>query len=432
MDTVKLKCIIYVGTKTIRRVVFREGKSMEKLNTFTLSEEDADELINKNYLSDKYINALINIIKAWQKDPGHFKTEEMCIYACSKFRTLPQKQLFEIKSRIYYETGLYFFVLSEALEKLYIQNLLPEFNDRNRYIISINTCTIDIHQLSPGNDIQTIHINSIGTSTLMKKLPKIQYEFSRKETMEYINYIKEEIIRAIECSNQKIDKSFSDVAVYLGGEISFLNEFRYDLAKNRIFRDKDHIYQISSSSFKYQSINRLFRFSLEDLEKRFINNRMFSGGWAYGMKACTLIAIALFDCLGVKIIIPSDYSILNGLFYKNFSNVVISGSLRRNAGVIQELISFFRKNDINVLSPNLDDAPMNKRDIMYEYYHMNAIKMCDTLIICNENDDGYIGEETLFDIGYAIANDKRIIAMKKPKNELFKLLPIEIGLYLGR
>lgn len=431
METVKLKCIIYVGTKTIRRVVFREGKSMEKLNTHTLSEEDAGDLIDNNYLSEKYINAIISIIKAWQRDPRHFKPEEMCIYACSKFRTLTEKQLFEIKSRIYYETGLYFFVLSEALEMLYIKNLLPDFNDRNRYIISINTCTIDINLLSPTNDIKTYHINSIGTSTLMKKLPKIQYEFNRKETMEYINYIKDELISALDNSNQKLESNFSDVAVYLGGEISFLNEFRYDLGKNRVFKDRDHIYQISTSSFKYQSINRLFQFSLEDLEKRFIGSKMYSGGWTYGMKACTLIAIALFDYLGVKTIIPSDYSILNGLFYKNFSNVVISGSLRRNAKVIKELTNYFQKNNINVLSPILE-GPMNKRNILCEYYHMNAIKLCDTLIICNENDDGYIGEETLFDIGYAVANDKRIIAIKKPKNELFKLLPIEIGLYLGR
>ena len=116
------------------------------------------------------------------------------------------------------------------------------------------------------------------------------------------------------------------------------------------------------------------------------------------------------------------------MHYKNFQNIVITGSKKKNGKEIEEWVQYFESKGINVYSPQIGNKK-NINKILEETYHLQAINQCDTLIVCNSENEGYIGDATLFDIGYALAKDKRVITTKKPIKDVFNLVAVEIGIY---
>lgn len=79
-------------------------------------------------------------------------------------------------------------------------------------------------------------------------------------------------------------------------------------------------------------------------------------------------------------------------------------------------------------SPQIESSEIID-EILEEARHLQAVNKCDTLIVCNTGNDGYIGDATLFDIGYALAKGKRVITTQKPSKDVFNLIAVEIGIY---
>ena len=116
------------------------------------------------------------------------------------------------------------------------------------------------------------------------------------------------------------------------------------------------------------------------------------------------------------------------MYYKNFENIVITGSKKVNGEEIEKWIEYFNFRGINVYSPQIgNDTDVD--EILEEARHLQAINRCDTLIVCNSGNDGYIGDSTLFDIGYALAKGKRVITTQEPSKDVFDLIAVEIGIY---
>lgn len=239
---------------------------------------------------------------------------------------------------------------------------------------------------------------------------------------ECIDKLKKRILKTI--NSEKMDLNLG-VAVYLGGEIDFLQALNYSLETNEVFEDEEHKFTISYESFYEQSIEKVLKKSQTDLNNEAVNLEL---AWKEGIKPCTLIAIALFQALEVKTIIPSNKKEFYGMHYKNFEKVVITGSKNVNGTEIEEWVEYFKSRGIDVYSPQIESSAIID-EILEEAGHLQAINMCDTLIVCNTGNGGYIGDSTLFDIGYALAKGKRVITTQKPSKDVFNLIAVEIGIY---
>ena len=137
-------------------------------------------------------------------------------------------------------------------------------------------------------------------------------------------------------------------------------------------------------------------------------------------------------------------SVICGLLRQEFRKVVICGSFQQNMKEIERLIKACRKRNIEILSPwTVDIVPetigtdfillegqelLNKRDSWrHKFDHMQKFIKADAIIVCNP--DGIIGKGTMFEFGFMVAHNKRIIFTNEPKG-LTIHFPYDVGVHL--
>jgi len=431
MQMVKRKFVIFVGKKTVNGMCFMNGCSPVSFPQRTLDEEDTEEFFRTDKLNERYINRLVEVINSFITifyDKG-CNLEEISIYAASEFRTsLSEDDTIYLKMKIFERTGVHSFILTKELEQLYIQNIIPMCQNA-RYIVRIMSTATIVYSINDYGEMRQFRFEKLGTAMITSLLSEIK-GIRRKlinamdEALinDCIDKLKRRISRNI--NTQKIDLK-QCMAIYLGGEIDFLKALKYDLDKNSIFNDKEHEYSITYDSFYEQSLEKVLKKSQDNLNNEAVDLEL---AWKEGIKPCTLIAIALFQLLGIKVIIPSNKKEFYGMHYKNFQNIVITGSKKKNGKEIEAWVDYFNSRGINVYSPQIENKD-DLNEILEEAHHLQAINQCDTLIVCNSSSDGYIGDATLFDIGYALAKEKRVITTQKPTKDVFNLIAVEIGIY---
>lgn len=136
--------------------------------------------------------------------------------------------------------------------------------------------------------------------------------------------------------------------------------------------------------------------------------------------------------------------VVEGLCRQEFRKVVICGSFQQNLKEIKRLMDVCHKKNIEVLSPwTVDVVPetigtdfillegqelFNKRDSWrHKFDHMQKFIKADAIIVCNP--DGVIGKGTMFEFGFMVAHNKRIIFTNEPKGMTIHF-PYEIGVNL--
>lgn len=425
------KFVIFVGKKTVNGMCFQKDSNPISFPQRTLDEEDTEEFFKSNELNDDYLNKLIEVINSFIsvfKEIG-CDLEEISIYTASEFgASLSENDIIYLKMKIFKETGVHSFVLTKELEQLYIRNIVPSCQ-KARYIVRIMSTATIIYSINEKGEMKSFRFEKLGTaiiSTLLQGIKSVRKtitnEMEESVIRDCIDKLKRKILKTIQ--NEQIDLNL-DTAIYLGGEIDFLQALNYSLEKNDVFQDEEHEYAISYDSFYEQSIEKVLKKSQADLNSEAVNLEL---SWKEGIKPCTLIAIALFQVLGVKTIIPSNKKEFYGMHYKNFEKIVVTGSKKVNGAEIEEWIEYFKSRGIDVYSPQVERNE-SIDEILEEAHHLQAVNKCDTLIVCNSGDDGYIGDATLFDIGYALAKGKRVITTQKPSKDVFNLIAVEIGIY---
>lgn len=425
------KFVIFVGKKTVNGMCFQKDSNPISFPQRTLDEEDTEEFFKSNELNDDYLNKLIEVINSFIsvfKEIG-CDLEEISIYTASEFgASLSENDIIYLKMKIFKETGVHSFVLTKELEQLYIRNIVPSCQ-KARYIVRIMSTATIIYSINEKGEMKSFRFEKLGTaiiSTLLQGIKSVRKtitnEMEESVIRDCIDKLKRKILKTIQ--NEQIDLNL-DTAIYLGGEIDFLQALNYSLEKNDVFQDEEHEYAMSYDSFYEQSIEKVLKKSQADLNSEAVYLEL---SWKEGIKPCTLIAIALFQVLGVKTIIPSNKKEFYGMHYKNFEKIVVTGSKKVNGAEIEEWIEYFKSRGIDVYSPQVERNE-SIDEILEEAHHLQAVNKCDTLIVCNSGDDGYIGDATLFDIGYALAKGKRVITTQKPSKDVFNLIAVEIGIY---
>lgn len=425
------KFVIFVGKKTVNGIYFQKNDNPISFPQRTLDEEDTQDFFKTNKLNETYLSKLIEVINSFISvfEEIGCSSEEISIYTASEFgASLSENDIIYLKMKIFKETGVHSFVLTKELEQLYIRNIVPNFQSA-RYIIRIMSTATIVYSIDDMGKMKSFRLEKLGTAivtSLLQGIPgvrkKIINEMEECVIQECIDKLKKRILKTI--NSEQMDLNLG-VAVYLGGEIDFLQALNYNLETNEVFEDEEHKFAISYESFYEQSIEKVLKKSQTDLNNEAVNLEL---AWKEGIKPCTLIAIALFQALEVKTIIPSNKKEFYGMHYKNFEKVVITGSKNVNGTEIEEWVEYFKSRGIDVYSPQIESSAIID-EILEEAGHLQAINMCDTLIVCNTGNGGYIGDSTLFDIGYALAKGKRVITTQKPSKDVFNLIAVEIGIY---
>lgn len=135
-------------------------------------------------------------------------------------------------------------------------------------------------------------------------------------------------------------------------------------------------------------------------------------------------------------------NMLEGLINQEFRRVVICGSFQQHLKEIGEIMKTLQKHNVTVLSPwTIEIVPetigtdfillkgqtplKNKRDAWrHKYEHMEKFRQSDAIIVCNP--DGVVGNGTMFEFGFMVAFNKRIIFIERPKDLV--PFPYEVGL----
>lgn len=140
-----------------------------------------------------------------------------------------------------------------------------------------------------------------------------------------------------------------------------------------------------------------------------------------------------------------DGDIILGLNKQEFRKIVICGSFQKNMKEIETLMELCAKNNIEVLSPwtcevvpetiGTDFILLKGQELYgardawrHKYDHMQKIAKADAIVVCNP--DGRIGQGTMFEFGYIVANHKRVIFTNEPSG-LTIPFPYEIGLRIN-
>ena len=430
MEFVSRKYVIYVGKRTINGLLFSQGSNPTSFSKKTLSDEVTSSFFQTNILDDKYLRALIGAINVFVTNYTKVcSKDEITMYASSEFnKCLSENDKTVLKMKVFSATGVHIFIMSQELEQLYISNLIPSFT-KPRFFLRITSTTTIIYYFNENGKMSQFRFDDIGSATLPRIIRnnfhlniKIEERIIKSDAEMYIQKLctmcNEKIIKF----KEEIQCGSSNILIYLGGEVDFMKAFDYELEPNKIFKDPEHEFQIEFKDFYEQSINNVISKTQSELSNIAFN---LEEAWKSGMKSCTLIALVICKMLECTTIIPSNSKEFFGMYYKNFKNVAITGSRERNYTDIKQLVRFFSNKGIKVNGTNFE----LKDETDAELQHLIAINECDTLIVCNS--DGYIGDSTLFDIGYAIAKGKRVIATNRPNTDVFKLIGVEIGLYGG-
>ena len=265
----------------------------------------------------------------------------------------------------------------------------------------------------------------VGVGTVLNDFPFLNEAYSKHTLREVVDSISKQLPGT---------KPATPVAIYNGGELTYMRLANYNLATNDIFSDPTHPCVISSGDFAARNEEIYQKISIKELENLMPDNPL----WIHGARACSAIAQAIVEKFQVEKLVPSDSNMIDGVIKQEYRSVVLAGSYRKHWSYISSIKQDLLRSGVKVLSPrfkNLKDPGVdfvrfegeeNMSPIELGRYHLDMIDNSDALIICDEG--GYVGASTLMEIGYAHGIGKRIIFTEKPEEYILQIMPAEIGL----
>lgn len=414
------KILIDVGSSTVK--VYK-ATSRKHCLLFTKSisfKKDFDKemgILEENKI--ELVSLLTTITKA-------YKSYSIKVYATAIFRKLSEKPKIELVDEIYSKTGLFFNIISHELENHYLElAMTSQYTSSNKVLlVNIGGSSTELVVLQHMLPIEKHNID-MGIGTVLSAFPDVNSSHSVISLDAVVGFVKKKL---------PVLTHIVKEAFYNGGELTYMQRVGYPLVQNNLFKDPDHPSVINVQDFKKMNAEVFTKITLNELEKLMPSDPM----WMHGARACSAIAQAIFEKYGVKIIIPSNSNLIDGVVRKEFRYVTISGSFRKHLPYILEVKQYLTRQNIQVLSPRFTE-PKNPGDefvvfegeenatpIELERYHLNAITKSDALIVCNPN--GYVGASSMIEIGYAQSLGKRIIYVQKPEEFMLNTLPAEIGL----
>lgn len=414
--------IVYidVGSSTIKIYKYSD-QGLSLLATKSLHfEQDYDPAIGINEYNKK---ALINVVKTVRNDN---KDANIKIFATALFRKLTKNAKFKFCDDFFRETGLCFNIVEHDLEGFYLEKALSSKYTLDAFLLLINIGGGSTELVIKwGEQVMTRYNLDIGVGFVLNEFPLVNERYSSHSLEEVVSSIK----KILPKFNKKIR-----LAIYNGGELTYMKLVGYKLENNTIFEDSDHPYYVTSENFIAKNQEVYNSITLKKLESCMPNDPL----WMHGARACSAIAQAIVEHFGVEIIIPSDSNMIHGAVKQEYRSVVLTGSFRKHLSYILDVKSQLISQGVDIMSPRFDtpknpgeefvifDGEEGKSPLELERHHLDMIDRCDALIVCSPH--GYVGASSMLEIGYAQFIGKRIIFTEKPEEFMLQTLPAVVGL----
>ena len=411
---------IDIGSSTVKvygdgsdGAVLKETKSLPFKNEFSpavgLSEEMKQELID-------YVN----------RAKGKYKPVRVKVFATAIFRRLTRAAYHRLADDFFEQTGAYFNVVSHELESFYLEKALSSeyTGGAPLLLINIGGGSTELIVKEAGEVVGRYNLE-VGVGTVLNDFPFLNEAHSKHALREVVDSISEQLPGT---------KLAVPIAIYNGGELTYMRLAGYNLMANDIFSDPAHPCVISSGDFAARNEEIYQKISIKELENLMPDDPL----WMHGARACSAIAQAIVEKFQVEKLVPSDSNMIDGVIKQEYRSVVLTGSYRKYWSYISKVKQNLLENGVKVLSPRYDtiknpgadfiefEGEENMSPLEIMRYHLSMIDSSDALIVCDV--DGYVGASALMEIGYAHGIGKRIIFTEKPEEYSLQIMPAEIGL----
>ena len=358
------------------------------------------------------------------------------IFATGHFREF--NNISELKYEVFCLTHLNFHVISQEIETFYQDVVFIPYSKKigRTMVITIGGGSIQISFYADGKIAEKPIELSFGTNEYGENSMNYPYINSVNSSKVLYDIISEVDGKLSELSAHIVDKY--PIAIFTGGEKTFMELSKYPLTMNNLLEDKYHPYIISSKDYYLYNRAIFEDMTIEDLLELMPENP----GWMRGARPYCSIAQAICLHFGVEKIIPSDCNIMDGIVRQEFRKIVICGSFSKQLDKISKIINSLKSKGIEVISPKsteiigsvegyvLFKGDKKEKHCKYpiEQLHLASIKSseCDAVLVCNF--DNYIGRFTSGEIFVASEYDKKIIFIEENDAEKDFDIPCDIGL----
>lgn len=288
---------IDLGSSTIKTYEY-----LEKLN---LIEEHSiyfkNNFDNEKGICDENKKSLYEYFKGL-KEKYDLKYEHTYIYATGIFRNIPYNQKIELVKKFNDFFDLHFSVISHGIENYYLGKAMEgDYNNKKVMIINMGGKTTEIVTINKGAITERYNLK-VGVAELLNNFPEVNDKYSSVKIEDMVTFVKD-CIKGVD-----FDTDY-DCAVFTGGELRFEKLTKYNLVKNDLFNDGIHDYMVSIEDFIKGNNRIFFDMTLEDLYDLMPNNPK----WMDGARAGAVLPQAIFEKANIKVIIPSDLNLINGV-----------------------------------------------------------------------------------------------------------------------
>ncbi|HSX28249.1 MAG TPA: hypothetical protein VLF60_02260 [Candidatus Saccharimonadales bacterium] len=413
------KVLIDVGSSTVKVYKLTDGKLLPIETKSIHFKEDFDPAQGITESNKDILIEYINQLK--KRSPGGIK-----IFATAIFRKFDEAARQDFGDEFFRRTDLFFYIVPHDLEGYYLEMALAGKNTLIDPLLLINIGGGSTELIvTRGTEVIDRHNLDIGVMTVLKDFPYINNATSE--------HVLADVVQGIQAKLPPTTLK-TPIAMYNGGELTYMNLAGYKLELNTVLKDEDHPSMIRVQDFSKRNEQVFREVTLKSLEALMPNDPL----WMHGARACSAIAQAICEHFGVGTIIPSDSNMVHGVVRQEFRTVVLSGSFRKHLEYILKVKKELAQKNIQILSPRFEE-PKNPGEefvvfdgeeglspLDLERYHLDMIDQCDALVICSPG--GYVGASALIEFGYAQAKGKRIIFTEKPEEFMLGTLPAEVGL----
>lgn len=232
----------------------------------------------------------------------NLKYENTNLYVTGIFRELPLTKRVELVKYFNDNFDIHFHVISHGIENYYLGKAMEADYGKNKVMI-INmggktTELVTIHN----NEITKRHNLKIGVADILNNFKKINDTLSNEKIEDISNFVKSKIEDVV------LDTDY-DCAIFTGGELRFEKLTNYNLVTNTLFSDNIHDYVVFYEDFVKGNENIFYNLTMDELYSLMPNNPK----WMDGARAGAVLPQAIFEKAGIKVIVPSDLNLINGV-----------------------------------------------------------------------------------------------------------------------
>lgn len=289
------KILIDVGSSTVK-VYKWDLKKLSLLFVKSIAfKKDFDPQKGISKVSQKELYDLINKVKKENKNLP------IKIYSTALFRKFEKNAFKKFSKDFFNKTGIKFTVISQELENLYLEMaLVGKYIGKDKVLlINIGGDSTELVVMKNKKLVEVKNID-LGVSNILSEFPEINNGRGKAT----LNKVKKFIYIKLPVLKSKVKTAF-----YSGGELNYMQLAKYKLMKNSLFKDVDHPSFILLKDFVKRNKEIFEKVYVKDLENLMPENPT----WMHGARACSAIAQTICEKYGIKIVIPSDSNLINGV-----------------------------------------------------------------------------------------------------------------------